>query len=198
MTSGDWAWRLQMLPLRGNQVALRGVKAGDMQCGMRVVVLAAALLSSGCTWAGSSSTTLSPTTSPTLNALDPCALLSGDRVGARLGTRVNQVRELGAENFPRPPSKHFVACAYETDGRYGQLILWVQPMGHAEYEARFVNRDPPDARKVHNVGDDARFSGCGSLNVYTNGRVLGLGIQFADCRALSRLVSLARIALTPL
>lgn len=57
---------------------------------------------------------------------------------------------------------------------------------------------PINTRKVANVGEDARFSGCGGLTVYLKGHVIQLGVQFADCSALRQLVSLARVALRQL
>jgi hypothetical protein len=105
------------------------------------------------------------------------------------------VRELAADDFLSPPVGGFVACAYETNGRYGELTMAVEPMERNQYEARYVERDAANTRKVLNVGEAAGFSGCGSLSVYSNSQVLLIGIQFADCDALHHLVSLARAAL---
>jgi hypothetical protein len=129
------------------------------------------------------------------SVVDPCSLLPEGLVGSTLLGTVTQVRALTADDFVSPPPDGTVVCAYETDGRYGQLLVEVQPMGRNEYDARYVERDPANTRKVPNVGEDARFSGCGDLSVYSNGRVLGLGIQFSDCRVLPQLVSLARVAI---
>jgi hypothetical protein len=105
------------------------------------------------------------------------------------------MRELAADDFLSPPVGGFVACAYETNSRYGELTMVVEPMERNQYEARYVERDPVNTRKVPNVGEAAGFSGCGSLSVYSNSQVLLIGIRFADCDALHQLVSLARVAL---
>ncbi len=68
-------------------------------------------------------------------------------------------------------------------------------MKRSEYDAQYVERDPINTHKVASLGEDARYSGCGGLTVYFGGRVLQLGIQFADCDSLRRLVSLAQMAL---
>jgi hypothetical protein len=89
-----------------------------------------------------------------------------------------------------------VVCAYETNTHFGQLSVSVQPMTRSEYEARIAERDPTNTRRVAHLGDDAVFTGCGVLSVYSEGRVLQLGIQkYADCGALRQLVALARVAL---
>jgi hypothetical protein len=105
------------------------------------------------------------------------------------------VRQLTDNDFISPPPVGVAACAYETNTRYGQLLVAVQSMGRSEYDAQYVERDPINTRKVPNLGEDARFSGCGDLNVYTEGRVLGLSIQYADCKVAPRLASLARVGL---
>jgi hypothetical protein len=46
-------------------------------------------------------------------------------------------------------------------------------MGRAEYDTRYVSREPANTRRVRNVGEDARFSGCADLNVYSNERAWG-------------------------
>jgi hypothetical protein len=88
-----------------------------------------------------------------------------------------------------PPSVGTVACAYDTGDRYGQLIVSVRPMTLDEYQARFESRDP------ENLAEGAVFIGCGELSVYSEGRVLQLGFQFADCAVLRKLISLGRFAL---
>jgi hypothetical protein len=108
------------------------------------------------------------------------------------------VHVLTADDFVSPPPDGTVVCAYENNSRYGQLIVQVQPMGKAEYEARYVKRDPANTRKVPDLGEDARFGGCGDFSVYSGGLFLGLGIQYSDCRAVGSLVSLARAALSRL
>jgi len=111
---------------------------------------------------------------------------------------VTQVRELAAADFMSPPPSDSVSCAYETNGRYGQLTVSTWPMSRSAYEARYVTRDPVNTRSVPNLGEDARFSTCGNLAVNANGRVLQLAIQFADCNAVRRLASLGRVALRQL
>jgi hypothetical protein len=127
--------------------------------------------------------------------LQPCSLVSEGLVGATLPGTVTGVRELAADDFLSPPVGGFVACAYETNSRYGELTMVVEPMERNQYEARYVERDPANTRKVPNVGEAAGFSGCGSLSAYSNQRVLLINIQFADCDALHQLLSLARVAL---
>ena len=127
--------------------------------------------------------------------MDPCSLLSKGLVETTVSGAVGTVRELTPDDFLSPPPSGFVACAYSTDTRYGQVLVSVQPSGRDDYEAQYVERDPTNTREVPNLGEDARFSVCGSLSVFSNGRVLQLGIQFADCKALPRLVSLAQVAI---
>ena len=131
-------------------------------------------------------------------SLDACSLLPRSLVESTLPGAVTRVRALSADDFMSPPPGDSVACAYETNGRYGQLIVATWSMSRSAYQARYVTRDPVNTRKVHNVGDDARFFACGALDIYMDGRVLALGIRFADCNAVRRLVSLGRVALRQL
>jgi hypothetical protein len=100
--------------------------------------------------------------------LQPCSLVSAGLVGATLPGTVTGMRELAADDFLSPPVGGFVACAYETNSRFGELTMVVEPMERNQYEARYVERDPANTRKVPNVGEAAGFSGCGSLSVYSN------------------------------
>lgn len=94
-----------------------------------------------------------------------------------------------------PPPVGTVACAYDTGDRYGQLIVSVRLMTLDEYQARFESRDPENTRQVPDLAEGAAFTGCGELSVYSEGRVLQLGVQFADCAVLRKLISLGRFAL---
>lgn len=154
-----------------------------------VALLAATLFAGACTSSGS------PPSSDATTPDDPCSLLPEGRVGATLRGAVTQVRELTAEDFISPPPRGRVVCAYETNTHFGQLSVSVQPITRSEYEARIAERDPTNTRRVAHLGDDAVFTGCGVLSIYSKGRVLQLAIQFADCNALRQLVSLARVAL---
>lgn len=143
-------------------------------------------------------TTASERISVATAELDPCALLSRAFVTKTLGTDVTEVRELGAENFHSPPPPDSVTCAYETtSAHFGQLIVGVQPMTHAEYRSVFVERDPVNVGTPVHVGEEAYFD-CGSVIAYSQGRVLQVGVQYADCDARRELVTLARVALAAL
>lgn len=128
-------------------------------------------------------------------SLSPCSLLTRGEVGDALQARVTDVRELTAEDFPIPPPEPIFACAYETGSRFGRLSVVVESMDRGDYVDRYVNRDPADTARVTDVGEDATFHGCADLAVYSGGRVLEIGIQYADCDALPRLVSLALTSL---
>jgi len=197
---------LTLLTARWNRLALGGVEAGVMRRAAPIAVLAACLLSGACTSTSSSSaspgsssrssaSTPEPATPVAPNVIDPCSLLPGGLVGRTLPGSVTKVRELSADEFASPPPAGTAVCAYETNGRSGELLVGIRPMGRKQYDALFVERDRANTRRVRNVGEDARYSGCGGLSVYANGRVLQVGIQFADCNALGRLVTLARVAL---
>ena len=160
-----------------------------------IAVLVAAVSVGACTSAGPSSVGPSPTGAGGTTPLDACSLLPRSLVDSTLPGAVTRVRALSANDFMSPPPGDSVACAYETSGRFGQLIVSTEPMGRSEYEARYVTRDPVNTSPVPNIGEDARFSACGGLDIYMNGRVLSLGIQFADCGALPLLISLGRVAL---
>jgi hypothetical protein len=158
------------------------------------VLAAAFLLAGACTSTPSPSGGVSSTAADGRKLVDPCSLLSRGQVEATLPGDVTQVRELAPDDFHSPPSGDFVGCAYETDGRYGELVVATESMPRPEYQDRYVD-DPLNTRNVSHVGEDARFSACGGLSVYSDGDVLHLGIQFADCGALRHLVPLARAAL---
>jgi hypothetical protein len=53
-----------------------------------------------------------------------------------------------------------------------------------EYQARIASRDPENTRQVPGFAEGAVFTGCGELSVYSEGRVLQLGVQYADCGVL--------------
>ena len=164
-----------------------------------IAVLAAATFAGACTSTSTPSGGPSPTGAGGTTPLDACSLLPRSLVESTLPGAVTRVRQLSADDFMSPPPGDSVACAYETNGRYGQLILSAEPMGRNEYEVRYVRRDPFNTRKVANVGEDARLSGCGDLTVYLKGRVLQLGFQFLGNRGACRaLVSLGRAALRQL
>lgn len=127
---------------RGNLVRLGNVESGDMTRAALIVVLAAAFLAGACTSTSSPSSGPSPTEADETRSLDPCSLLSQGLVGTTLPGAVTQVRELTADDFPIPPPLGRVLCAYQTNGRYGQLILSTEPMGRNEYEVLYVRRDP--------------------------------------------------------
>ena len=131
-------------------------------------------------------------------SLDACSLLPRSLVESTLPGAVTRVRALSADDFMSPPPGDSVACAYETSGRFGQLIVSTEPMARSEYDARYITRNLFNTSKVANVGEDARLSGCQDLTVYSNGRVLQLGFQFLGNRGACRaLVSLGRAALRP-
>jgi hypothetical protein len=64
-----------------------------------------------------------------------------------------------------------------------------------EYQARIASRDSENTRQVPALAEGAVFTGCGELSVYSEGRLLQLGVQYADCDVLRQLIWLARIAL---
>jgi hypothetical protein len=160
------------------------------------IALLVAGLTAACTSTGSSSEETLPT-APVAGHVNACSILPETIVASKIGGRVTEVSRLTRANFISPPPGEFAACAYRTSGRYGELILWVQPMGREQYEARFAHRDTPTT-KVPGLGEDALFHGCGGLTVYSGGRILQLGVQYGvgPCGALERsLVSLARVGL---
>jgi hypothetical protein len=53
-----------------------------------------------------------------------------------------------------------------------------------EYQARIASRDPENTRQVPGFAEGAVFTGCAELSVYSEGRVLQLGVQYADCGVL--------------
>jgi hypothetical protein len=111
---------------------------------------------------------------------------------------VTGVRELTANDFPIAPPGDSSSCAYDTDGGYGELVVTTQPITARQYQARFGHLDPYLARPVRNLGEEALLSGCGGLSIYTNGRLLHLGIQYERSNACPRLISLGRAALQQL
>jgi len=164
-----------------------------------IAVLAASIFAGACTSTSAHPSGISPTGGDATTSIDPCSLLPRALVAATLPGAVTQVRKLTADNFLSPPPSDRVACAYETNGRLGQLIVSTEPMGRSEYEARYITRNLFKTSKVANVGEDARLSGCQDLTVYSNGRVLQLGFQFLGNRGACRaLVSLGRAALRQL
>jgi hypothetical protein len=130
--------------------------------------------------------------------VDACALLPQGLVEATVPGDVTRVRELTATDFMSPPAPDSRSCVYETNGGYGELIVTTEPMSARRYHVRFADGDPFSARKVPDLGEEARLSGCGSLSIYANGRVLLLGIQYEKSNACPRLISLGRAALQQL
>jgi hypothetical protein len=159
-----------------------------------ITALAATLVIGACTGGAPRDGASSTGTSGAL-PLDACGLLPRSVVDATLPGNVTLVRKLTADDFMVAPPPDSRSCAYETDGGYGELIVTTQPINARQYELRFAEGDPYLARKVPDLGEEARLSGCGGLSIYTNGRLLQLGIQYERSNACPRLISLGRAAL---
>ena len=128
--------------------------------------------------------------------LRPCSLLTPAEIEATLHSEFSLGRQLTAADFKTPVSPSVVACKYGSGRPYGSLILGVSSMSRDTFEREFVNRDPRNSQPVAGVGEIASFFACGGLDVYSQGRAIQVGVQYARCGSLeTRLRQLAWIVL---
>ncbi|MFN2543743.1 MAG: hypothetical protein ABR600_04105 [Actinomycetota bacterium] len=104
------------------------------------------------------------------------------------------VRGLREGDFHALPGFDFVGCAYGTDTRYGGFTLFIGSMSREEYDTQYRS-DPLNTLEVKDLGEQAAFHACAALTVFRQQLVLDLEVQFANCKVVDELISLARIAL---
>ncbi|MEO8292974.1 MAG: hypothetical protein ABI635_07510 [Actinomycetota bacterium] len=126
---------------------------------------------------------------------DPCALLTREQVAAATGSAVLSAGVLPDERFMVPVDPN--PCGYETDGRFGQVIVTVEQGRRAFIEAR--DRDPRNTQPLESIGDEAFVHGGADLWVLVGDGSFSIEAQHgAGDAAVSMLQTLARDALANL
>ncbi len=122
---------------------------------------------------------------------DPCALVTTDQVAAATGSAVLSAGVVPDERLFSPTDPN--PCAYETDGRFGQVIVMTHDReGYVDIR----DRNPQFTQPVQGVGDEAFVQGGSSLWVLVGDSAFSIGAQHgAGDAAVSMLETLAWDAL---